>query len=80
MAGGNSLLEPKTQLMHTDATYGTCDMWNIALEWYQVFLACLRVHKNVFTNIAKIEVNISHRPKIAILWVGPNCTHFRQLL
>ena len=80
LAGGNSLLEPKTQLMHTDATYGTCDMWNYALEWYQVVLGCLRVHKTVFTNIALTEVNFSHRPKIAILWVGPNCTHFRQLL
>ena len=26
LAGANSLLEPKTQLMDTDATYGTCDM------------------------------------------------------
>ena len=80
LAGGNSLLEPKTKLMHTDATYVTCDMWNYVLEWYQVVLGCLRVHTNVFTKIAITEVNISHRPKIAILWFGPNCTHFRQLL
>ena len=73
-------LVPKNQLMHTDATYGICDMWNYALEWYQVVLGCLRVHKSVFTKIAITEVNFSHRPKIAILWVCPNCTHFRQLL
>ena len=80
LAGGNSLLEPKTQLMHTNATYGTCDMWNYALDWYQVDLGYLRVPKNVFTKIVMSEVNFSLRPKIAILWVGPNCTHFRQIL
>ena len=62
-----------------------CNLWDLwyvklALEWYQVVLGCLRVHKNVFTKIAITEVNFSHRPKIAILWVGPNCTHLRQLL
>ena len=67
LAGGNSLLEPKTQLMHTDACYETCDMLNYALEWYQVVLGCLRVHNNVFTKIAITEVNISHCPKIALL-------------
>ena len=80
LAGGNSFLEPRNELMHTDATYGTCDIWNYALEWYEVVLGCLRVHNNVFTKVAVTEVNISHRPKIAILWVGPNCTHLRQLL
>ena len=81
LAGGSSLLEPKNPPMYIDATYGTYDKWNnYALEWYQVVLGCLRVHKNVFTKIAITEVNFSHRPKIAILWVGPNCTHFRQLL
>ena len=80
LAGENSLLEPKTQLMHTGATYGTCDMWNYASEWYQVVLGCLKVHKNVFTKIAITEVNVSHCPKIAKLWFGPNCTFFRQYL
>ena len=52
LAGGSSLLEPKNQPMHTDATYGTYDKWNnYALEWYQVVLGCLRVHKNVFTKL-----------------------------
>ena len=79
--GGSSLLEPKNPPMHTDTTYRTYDKWNTyASEWYQEVLGCLRVHKNVFTKIAITEVNFSHRPKIAILWVGPNCTHFRQLL
>ena len=70
LAGGNSLLEPRNQLMHTDATFGTCDKWNYALEWYQVVLGSLRVNKNIFTKIAMSEVNFSHRPKITILWVG----------
>ena len=34
----------------------------------------------VFTKNAMFEVNISHRPEILILRVGPNCTHFCQLL
>ena len=81
LAGGSSLSEPKNQPMHTDATNGTCDEWNYALEWYQVVLGCLRLHKNVFTKIAAVsEVNFSHRPKINLLWVGPKGTHFRQLL
>ena len=80
LAGGSSLLEPKNQPMHTNATGGTCDKWNYALEWYQKILGCLEVHKNVFTKIAMSEVNFSHRPKITILWVGPNCTIFCQLL
>ena len=66
--------------MHTSATYGTCDMWNYALEWYQVVLGCLRVHKNVFTKIPISEVNFSHSRKIAILRFGPNCTHCCQLI
>ena len=52
LAGGSSLLEPKNQPMHTDATYGTCDKLNYALEGYQVVLGCLGVHKTVFTKIA----------------------------
>ena len=81
LTGGSSLSEPKNQPMHTDATNGTCDEWNYALEWYQVVLGCLRLHKNVFTKIAAVsEVNFSHRPKINLLWVVPKGTHFRQLL
>ena len=80
LAGENSLLEHKTQPKHTDASYGTCDMWNYPLDWYQKVLGCLRVPMYVFTKNAIIEVNFSHCPKITILWVGPNCTHFRQLL
>ena len=82
LAGGSSLLEPKNRPMHTDATYGTYEKWNnYALEWYQVILGCLRVHKNVFTkNAAVSEVNFSHRPKINLLWAGPKGTHFRHLL
>ena len=77
LAGGSSSLEPKNQPMHTDATYETYDKWNnYALEWYQVVLGCLRVHKNVFTKIDMSEVNFSHRPKITILWVGPNAPIF----
>ena len=77
MAGGSSLLEPKNQPMNTDATYETYDKWNnYALEWYQVVLGCLRVHKNVFKKIDMSEVNFSHRPKITIRWVGPNAPIF----
>ena len=81
LAGGSSILEHQNQPMHTEATYGTYDKWNTyALEWYQVVLGCLRVHKNVFTKIATTEVNFSHRPKINLLWVEPKWTHFCQLL
>ena len=34
--GGSSSLEPKNQLKHTDASYGTYDMWDYAFDWYQV--------------------------------------------
>ena len=80
LASGNSLLKLKIQLKHTDASYGTCDVWNYALDWYQVVLGCLRVPKNVFAKLAMSEVKFSHRPKIDILKVDPYCTHFRQTL
>ena len=35
---------------------------------------------NVFTKNDMFEVNFSHRPKTAILGVGPNCALFCQLL
>ena len=76
LAGGNWLLQPNIQLMHTNAIYGTCDMWNYALDWYQVDLGCLSVPKNVFTKIVMSEVKFSHRPKNDILRFDPNCTHF----
>ena len=80
LAGGSSLSEPKNQPMHIEATYGTCDEWNYALEWHQVVLGCLRLHKNVFPKIAAVsEVNFSHRPKINLLWVGPKMNPFSSI-
>ena len=67
LASGSSLLKLKIQLKHTDASFGTCDVWNYALDWYQVVLGCLRVPKNVFAKLALFEVKFSHRPKIDIL-------------
>ena len=69
LAGGSSLLEPKTQLMHSDGTYDTYEMCNYPLEGYQVVLGCLRKPKNVFTKIAvRSELLVPSKNLYTVSW------------